>query len=313
MKGLWVAPKPKAERERERERDRERQKFQQIMEQRTDFSVFLSLFLCLLAGGNLPTLCEGRSSKHLKSSNPSFMSFKQVNRGQEIKAVKHLGSFSMAYPFSFPPFDAAMGPSSSPQDFPPYCIYPPPLPPTGPLQSSPPPPSFGPGSPFVVPSPPGFQPIPPGFQPSPPIFVPTPPIILPTPPGYAPIPPTPSPPEFVPGPPLFLPPVIYPPPSVPPPPHEITAPGLWCVAKPTVPDPIIQEAMNYACGSGADCDAIEPNGSCYQPDTLLAHASFAFNSYWQRTKVAGATCDFGGTAMLITRDPSYDGCQFILS
>jgi hypothetical protein len=37
---------------------------------------------------------------------------------------------------------------------------------------------------------------------------------------------------------------------------------------------------------------------------MLAHTFFAFNSYWQRTKASGATCDFGGTAMLITNDPS---------
>ncbi|CAN4096806.1 unnamed protein product [Withania somnifera] len=110
---------------------------------------------------------------------------------------------------------------------------------------------------------------------------------------------------------LFLPPVVYPPPVVPPPPHIMPAMALWCVAKPSVPDPIIQEAMNYACASGADCDQILPNGSCYQPDTLFAHASYAFNSYWQRTKVAGGTCDFGGTAILVTVDPSFDGCQFI--
>ena len=76
------------------------------------------------------------------------------------------------------------------------------------------------------------------------------------------------------------------------------------MAKPTVPDPIIQEAMDYACGKGADCESIKPDGSCFQPNTLFAHASYAFNSYWQRTKVAGGTCDFGGTAMLVTVNPS---------
>ena len=90
-------------------------------------------------------------------------------------------------------------------------------------------------------------------------------------------------------------PVVYPLPSAPPPPtHGGTLPGLWCVAKPTVPDPIIREAMDYACGAGAECESILPGGSCYEPNTLLAHASFAFNSYWQRTKVAGGTCDFEG-------------------
>ncbi|PQQ15336.1 proline-rich receptor-like protein kinase PERK2 [Prunus yedoensis var. nudiflora] len=68
--------------------------------------------------------------------------------------------------------------------------------------------------------------------------------------------------------------------------------------------------MNYACGSGADCGPILPSGPCFEPNSLFAHASFAFNSFWQRTKVAGGTCEFGGTGMLVTVDPSYDGCRF---
>ncbi|KAL2906830.1 PLASMODESMATA CALLOSE-BINDING PROTEIN 3 [Bienertia sinuspersici] len=87
--------------------------------------------------------------------------------------------------------------------------------------------------------------------------------------------------------------------------------ALWCVARPTVPESMIQRAMDYACGNGADCGSVRPNGPCFVPNSLVAHASYAFNSYWQRTKIAGGTCDFGGTAMLITEDPSYNGCQFI--
>lgn len=88
-----------------------------------------------------------------------------------------------------------------------------------------------------------------------------------------------------------------------------TEPGmrqeLWCVAKPSVPGDTLQEAMDYACGSGgADCEEIKPHGSCYYPDTVLAHASYAFNGYWQKHKKNGGTCSFGGTAMLINVDPS---------
>lgn len=80
---------------------------------------------------------------------------------------------------------------------------------------------------------------------------------------------------------------------------------MWCVAKPSVPAETLQEAMDYACGvGGAECDEIQPNGNCYNPDTIVAHASFAFNSYWQKTKVNGGSCSFGGTAMLINSDPS---------
>lgn len=81
--------------------------------------------------------------------------------------------------------------------------------------------------------------------------------------------------------------------------------AMWCVAKPSVPSEKLQEAMDYACGAGgADCAAIKPNGSCYVPDSVVAHASYAFNSYWQKNKKIGGMCGFQGTAMLITSDPS---------
>ncbi|XP_054825761.1 glucan endo-1,3-beta-glucosidase 13 [Prosopis cineraria] len=89
---------------------------------------------------------------------------------------------------------------------------------------------------------------------------------------------------------------------------------LWCVAKPSVPAETLQEAMDYACGAGgADCQEISPQGNCYNPDIVVAHASYAFNSYWQKHKRNGGTCDFGGTAMLISSDPSFLQCRFVLS
>ncbi|XP_072951957.1 glucan endo-1,3-beta-glucosidase 12-like [Typha angustifolia] len=89
---------------------------------------------------------------------------------------------------------------------------------------------------------------------------------------------------------------------------------LWCVAKPTVPADKLQEAMDYACGEGgADCEEIGPNGSCFYPDTVLVHASYAFNNYWQMAKHRGGTCSFDGTAMLVTSDPSFRHCQFVLN
>ncbi|XP_007047507.2 PREDICTED: glucan endo-1,3-beta-glucosidase 12 [Theobroma cacao] len=89
---------------------------------------------------------------------------------------------------------------------------------------------------------------------------------------------------------------------------------LWCVAKPSVPAETLQEAMDFACGEGGgDCQEIMPHGSCFYPDTVVAHASYAFNSYWQKTKRDGGTCNFGGTAMIINADPSFLQCRFVLS
>ncbi|KAI3972741.1 hypothetical protein MKX01_019399 [Papaver californicum] len=101
--------------------------------------------------------------------------------------------------------------------------------------------------------------------------------------------------------------------SPPPPGSSSVEKRLWCVAKPSVPADDLQEAIDYACGvGGADCDEIKPNGSCYNPDTVVAHASYAFNSYWQKNKNNGGTCSFGGTAMIISTDPSFLQCRFLL-
>ncbi|KAF3649185.1 Type 1 membrane protein, putative isoform 1 [Capsicum annuum] len=258
-------------------------------------------------------------------------SSQEITESSEINGLKRFdvylpssdlsnsGPYSVSSPFNLPPYDSLPPVPNTPT---PFCVNPPPANGNsgsrGPIVNPPPSPS----SSTIIPSPPQSS-LPPIINPNTPIisppryFVPNPPTYVPSPTQPIFSPPyyyEPSPPSYIPiNPPtgLFLPPVVYPPPTVPPPLHIVPAMALWCVAKPSVPDPIIQESMNYACASGADCDQIQPNGSCYQPDTLFAHASYAFNSYWQRTKVAGGTCDFGGTAILVTVDPSFDGCQFI--
>ncbi|XP_038983390.1 glucan endo-1,3-beta-glucosidase 13-like isoform X1 [Phoenix dactylifera] len=122
---------------------------------------------------------------------------------------------------------------------------------------------------------------------------------------------TANPPDAFPVPP---PPCLVAPTASAPGPVEEQKGGLWCVAKPTVPAEKLQEAMDYACGDGgADCGEIRPNGSCYYPDNAVAHASYAFNSYWQKMKQSGGSCNFDGTAVLINSDPSFLQCHFELS
>lgn len=155
-------------------------------------------------------------------------------------------------------------------------------------------------------SPPTF---PPPIVNYPPHCMPYPPTTPITTPPFAPYPPSNPTVPYTPNPPSTTPYSPYPPST----PSTPSGQSLWCVAKPTVPNSVLQQAMNYACGAGADCKSIQPNGLCFSPDTMVAHASFAFNSYWQKNKGIGGTCDFGGTAMLITMDPSYEGCHFGLN
>ncbi|KAJ8532226.1 hypothetical protein K7X08_012149 [Anisodus acutangulus] len=84
----------------------------------------------------------------------------------------------------------------------------------------------------------------------------------------------------------------------------------WCVASQAASQTTLQVALDYACGyGGADCSAIQPGGSCYNPNTLRDHASFAFNSYYQKNPIPNS-CNFVGAAVTTNTDPSSGSCQF---
>ncbi|KAK9707174.1 hypothetical protein RND81_07G177600 [Saponaria officinalis] len=87
----------------------------------------------------------------------------------------------------------------------------------------------------------------------------------------------------------------------------------YCLCKPgsQAPDPY-QKVINYACGNGADCGPIQPNGPCYQANDVQAICSYAANSYYQNEKSLGATCDFGGVASPSSSLPSDlpSGCTY---
>ncbi|KAJ8761325.1 hypothetical protein K2173_001381 [Erythroxylum novogranatense] len=89
-----------------------------------------------------------------------------------------------------------------------------------------------------------------------------------------------------------------------------TSGGSWCIASPTASDTALQVALDYACGyGGADCSAIQPAASCYDPNTVRDHASYAFNDYYRKNPVP-TSCVFGGTAQLSSTDPSKGNCHF---
>ncbi|KAL6198459.1 hypothetical protein ACLB2K_028248 [Fragaria x ananassa] len=85
----------------------------------------------------------------------------------------------------------------------------------------------------------------------------------------------------------------------------------WCVALAGVSQVDLQNALDWACGLGmAGCKAIQEGGPCYDPDTLLSHASFAFNSYYQQNGNSDIACNFGGTAAVTKHNPSYGKCVY---
>ncbi|KAL9243978.1 hypothetical protein vseg_017803 [Gypsophila vaccaria] len=88
-------------------------------------------------------------------------------------------------------------------------------------------------------------------------------------------------------------------------------PPEWCVVDVQTPDDVLQGTLNWACGDGgANCTMIQENQPCHDPSTLQNHASYAFNSYFQKFKHQGGNCYFNGAALITALDPSYGGCHF---
>ncbi|KAK9085890.1 hypothetical protein Sjap_026301 [Stephania japonica] len=122
------------------------------------------------------------------------------------------------------------------------------------------------------------------------------------------------------GPPL----IAYPPPltsfptttAYPPPEGNTTFLGgtTWCVARPGVSQNDLQKALDWACGRGmVDCGPLQRGGICFEPDTLVSHASYAFNSYYQQNGNNDVACNFGGTGVVTHSDPSYGKCSYATS
>ncbi|CAI9108148.1 OLC1v1007681C3 [Oldenlandia corymbosa var. corymbosa] len=81
--------------------------------------------------------------------------------------------------------------------------------------------------------------------------------------------------------------------------------GVFCVVRPDADTEKLQNGLNWACGQGgANCTAIQTGQPCYFPDSLQNHASYAYNDYYQRMHLIGGTCDFNGSAILTSQDPS---------
>ncbi|XP_004507681.1 glucan endo-1,3-beta-glucosidase 1 [Cicer arietinum] len=85
----------------------------------------------------------------------------------------------------------------------------------------------------------------------------------------------------------------------------------YCVAMDGFDSKTLQAALDWACGPGrANCSEIQPGESCYKPSNVKNHASYAFDSYYQKEGKAPGTCDFKGVAMITTTDPSHGSCVY---
>ncbi|XP_057518963.1 PLASMODESMATA CALLOSE-BINDING PROTEIN 5-like isoform X2 [Amaranthus tricolor] len=84
----------------------------------------------------------------------------------------------------------------------------------------------------------------------------------------------------------------------------------WCVSKHDASMDRVKMSLDWICKNGANCGPISPGGPCHVKGDLKAMASYAFNDYFQKTRVSGGLCDYGEVATLSNSDPSHGPCKF---
>ncbi|KAI4307656.1 hypothetical protein L6164_030821 [Bauhinia variegata] len=85
----------------------------------------------------------------------------------------------------------------------------------------------------------------------------------------------------------------------------------YCIAKDGADPKMLQAALDWACGPGkVDCDPLLQGNPCYEPDNVIAHANYAFDTYYHKMGKSPESCDFNGVATISTTDPSHGSCIF---
>ncbi|MCL7040862.1 hypothetical protein MKW94_012902 [Papaver nudicaule] len=92
---------------------------------------------------------------------------------------------------------------------------------------------------------------------------------------------------------------------------NLAALSMLGFAKNGADNDLLLAALNWTCGvAKIDCTALLPNKQCYKPNTLEAHASYAFNSYYHQNTMIIGSCDFSGVATVTTTNPSQGMCVY---
>lgn len=85
----------------------------------------------------------------------------------------------------------------------------------------------------------------------------------------------------------------------------------YCTVRDGADKRMLQAALDWACGPGkVDCSPMLQGQPCYEPDNVNAHATYAFNAYYQKMGRAAGSCDFNGVAEITTTDPDHGNCTF---
>ncbi|KAL6131462.1 hypothetical protein ACLB2K_069837 [Fragaria x ananassa] len=86
--------------------------------------------------------------------------------------------------------------------------------------------------------------------------------------------------------------------------------GGWCVPKPGVTDAVLQQNMDWLCGTHkVHCNNVMPGAKCYA-ESILPRASYLMDVYYKKYGRHDYDCDFNGSAQITNINPSWGSCIY---
>ncbi|KAF3578085.1 hypothetical protein DY000_02028919 [Brassica cretica] len=82
----------------------------------------------------------------------------------------------------------------------------------------------------------------------------------------------------------------------------------WCVAKQEATNEQLQANIDWVCSQGIDCKNISPDGICFDNNNMKARSSFVMNVYYQSKGGSEEACNFSGSGVVTTTNPSTSSC-----
>ncbi|XP_011100678.1 major pollen allergen Ole e 10-like [Sesamum indicum] len=85
----------------------------------------------------------------------------------------------------------------------------------------------------------------------------------------------------------------------------------WCIVKPSTSEEKLDDIIQYCCTQpNVDCKVIQAGGTCYRPPNKISDASVVMNIYYHLNGRQDFNCDFKGSGLIVTRDPSVGKCIY---
>ncbi|GAB2224809.1 hypothetical protein Droror1_Dr00005586 [Drosera rotundifolia] len=85
----------------------------------------------------------------------------------------------------------------------------------------------------------------------------------------------------------------------------------YCAVRDGADEKLVQAALDWACGAGmVDCSPLLQGQPCYEPDNVIAHATYAFDTYYQKMGRTPEACNFNGVAEITTTNLTHGTCVF---